>query len=120
MIYTGKRLEDGRTCSDYNMADEGTVHLVLRLRGGQEEQAGRLWALWSAPDGLEPTPARPQPNSFDTMSAEAQAKRVQQHACISPALSPLSLSSLSLVALCECRSSKSCGDRLLQGSRSGL
>mmetsp|Transcript_37693 Transcript_37693/g.56077 ORF Transcript_37693/g.56077 Transcript_37693/m.56077 type:complete len:267 (-) Transcript_37693:612-1412(-) len=34
LIFGGQQLQDGKTIDDYNVGDDATLHLVLRLRGG--------------------------------------------------------------------------------------
>mmetsp|Transcript_19869 Transcript_19869/g.41471 ORF Transcript_19869/g.41471 Transcript_19869/m.41471 type:complete len:240 (-) Transcript_19869:186-905(-) len=35
LIFGGEQLQDGKTIDDYDLGDDSTLHLVLRLRGGR-------------------------------------------------------------------------------------
>jgi ubiquitin len=37
LIFGGQQLQDSKTLDDYNVGDDATLHLVLRLRGGRSD-----------------------------------------------------------------------------------
>ena len=42
IIFGGQQLQDGKTLDDYNVGDDATLHLVLRLRGGGNQLVDNL------------------------------------------------------------------------------
>lgn len=41
LIFGGQQLQDGKTLDDYDVSDDATLHLVLRLRGGLKGLLGK-------------------------------------------------------------------------------
>jgi ubiquitin len=42
IIFGGQQLQDGKTLDDYNVGDDATLHLVLRLRGGWKKLVDKV------------------------------------------------------------------------------
>lgn len=69
LIFGGKQLENGKTLQDYDVGEDATVHLVLRLRGGASVAGNRLiyWLFQLQKGGALNLPYRKGEHSADEL-----------------------------------------------------
>lgn len=84
IIFSGKQLQDEQTLHDYNIRNECTVHLILRLRGnvGEWAVAAGLDAPIPRPDGGGVHHARlfeVVPKAIDETTCKALIQKINAH-----------------------------------------
>lgn len=69
LIFGGKQLENGKTLQDYDVGEDATVHLVLRLRGGASVAGNRFiyWLFQLQKGGMLNMPFRKHEHTADEL-----------------------------------------------------